>query len=148
MNPKTIYEVRTIKKNKCLFSGIREEVMRELGKTENQVYWIVTSSKIFSYKGEDCCIVRAAKVKKAKNSKFKEQLDMIKWHLDVYGNTVSWVEPKKYIEALEKDGYFVESRHVPKKVIHQKHSTNISDIFYECWILTLIKKEPKEVSND
>ncbi len=81
-----------------------------------------------------------------KKSKFETMLEMIKMHLDIYGNTFTNKDPKKYVDALKnKFGYEIETEYRPKRIVKLKisHDTEVYDPIY---ILTL-KSKPQEETN-
>ena len=79
-------------------------------------------------------------------SRFEKKLDMIKRHLDEYGNTFTNKSPEKYITALkERFGYEINVEYRPKRVIHMLGSHTVDDVFDPIYILTLISK-PEENS--
>lgn len=80
---------------------------------------------------------------KPKKEKKKTPLENIKWHLDIYGNTITYKNPKKIIEELEGMGYKLKVVHEPKRVIRHRES-KVGEVFSECWI---ISKEKQEKSN-
>ena len=81
-------------------------------------------------------------------SRFERRLDMIKRHLDMYGNTFTNNNPKKYIAALkERYGYEVDVEYRPRRVVHMVNSTDLADVYDEIYILTLISK-PEETNNE
>ena len=80
-------------------------------------------------------------------SRFEKKLDMIKRHLDEYGNTFTNKDPEKYINALKDNfDYEVDVEYRPKRVIRALGSCTVYDVFDPIYILTLISK-PKENSN-
>ena len=79
-------------------------------------------------------------------SKFEKRLEMIKVHLDVYGNTFTNKNPQKYLDALESQyGYKVSVEYRPKRtVLYRGVGTEIYD---EIYILRLVSKPKEEISN-
>ena len=67
--------------------------------------------------------------------KKKTPFEQIKWHLDIYGNTIAYKDPKKIVEELEDMGYKIKVVHEPKRVIREK-GTNYGEVFSECWIIS------------
>ena len=81
-------------------------------------------------------------------SRFEKRLDMIKRHLDMYGNTFTNRNPKKYIAALkERWSYEVKVEYRPRRVVHMVNSTDLADVYDEIYILTLLSK-PEETNNE
>jgi len=81
-------------------------------------------------------------------TRFEKKLDMIKRHLDAYGNTFTNKDPKKYTAALkERFGYEIDVEYRPKRVIHMLGSHTVVDIFDPIYILTLVSK-PEENNNE
>ena len=78
-----------------------------------------------------------------KRSGFARRLKEIEMLLDRYGNTSASKDPKKFIPALEKDGYFVSVRYTPKKKVRYKGGAGVAEIWPEIWILKLERKEEK-----
>lgn len=77
-------------------------------------------------------------------SRFEKKLDMIKRHLDEYGNTFTNKDPEKYTTALkERFGYEVYVEYRPKRVIRMAGSCTVLDVYDPIYILTLISK-PEE----
>ena len=80
-------------------------------------------------------------VKIRRKSKFEKEYENVKWHLDIYGNTIVWKDPKKIIKELESDGYEVEVEFRERKVTRYITADNIAvDELPKRWIITLIKK--------
>jgi len=83
---------------------------------------------------------------KRKMSKFERKLDMIKRHLDIYGNTFTNKDPKKYLDALkERYGYIVDAEYRPCRTVIYKGVG--AEEFDEIYILTLISKPREEKKN-
>ncbi len=81
---------------------------------------------------------------KKRKSKFREHLDIVERMLDIHGNTAIYKDYDKVAAALEKDGYFVKRVHEPERVIRYL-TKNHKDVYSECEILTLIRKETREI---
>ena len=86
------------------------------------------------------------KLRKKRPKKFDKQLESVKWHLNVYGNTSVDRDPTKLLDALAKDGYLVTAKHEPERVIRMKGSSTEIEVWDECWILEL--KSKVDVSNE
>ena len=157
-----LYKVHatTDKDSPIIFEGIRKEVCHELDIDERFFYSMNNSHDCIlnnMYYVEKCTYKHANGAKKArdpkfikpvkKKTKFDKKIESIEWHLDIYGNTIIYKDYEKINKRLEKDGYFVTALHEPERVIKY---TNISgegdrDIYSECWILTLVRKETIDV---
>lgn len=74
-----------------------------------------------------------------KPEKKKTPFERVKWHLDIYGNTITYKNPKKIVEELEDLGYQLKITHEPKRVIRQK-DCNQGEVFSECWIIQKLNK--------
>ena len=90
---------------------------------------------------------RKPEMKAKPKSRFEKRLDMIKRHLDEYGNTFTNKDPAKYTTALkERYGYEIDVEYRPKRVIHMLGSHTVVDVFDPIYILTLISK-PEGTNN-
>lgn len=78
---------------------------------------------------------------KKKQTQFEKEVELVRWHLDIYGNTIVWKNPKRIIEQLEKQGYETSVEHrEPRIVRYFTPDGKVNDNLDERWIITLIKK--------
>lgn len=76
-----------------------------------------------------------------KKSAFEKQVETVEQMLKMHGNTIIWKNANRVIKRLEKDGYSVNVKHEPKRVIRSLLKPT-AEVWDECWILEL-KKEKK-----
>lgn len=81
--------------------------------------------------------------KSPRQTKFEKEVDFIKRHLDIYGNTIMFKNPIKHLKALGEMGYLTTIKHNPKRVINYKSENAVinRETFDESWVIELIRKE-------
>jgi len=89
------------------------------------------------------------KVKKKRKSKFEQNIQMLEKMLDIYGNTIVWKDFEKVEARLNKDGYFIKAKYEPERRIRylkMGSGNGAYEIFDECWVIELVRKE--SINND
>ena len=134
---------------KEIFRGTSNDVCEYIGKSISTVYELSKGKNdhecngYFIYsrnkkeKGE--YLLQAPKKKQKKLSKFEKKVKEYERRFDIYGNTITYSDPKRMLDAFAEDGYLVTSKHEPKRVIRNK-SGGIVEVYSECWILELKNK--------
>lgn len=92
---------------------------------------------------------KALKVKKKRKTKFDHTIEVVEKMLDIHGNTIIYKDFEKVEARLNADGYFIKAKHEPERRIRylvMGGGNGAYEIFDECWILELVRKET--ISND
>lgn len=149
MNSKYVYTVFSADEpDDVLVEGAVKTIANKIGLTEQGVHhhikmgtpiyfqdktYLISKNEIIDYK------------KEKRTKKFDIELDRIKRHLDIYGDTIVWKEPSMFLKALEEIGYFTETKHTPRRVIKYRKSIDHPrfEVLDENWIIKLVKKESK-----
>ena len=77
---------------------------------------------------------------KPEKPKKETKLEKVKRHLDIYGNTITYKNPVKLLAELKKIGYEVRAIHEPRREVYRSTAKK-PEIYSECWILELLKRE-------
>ena len=140
----------TTNNNELVFEGYKEDVCTYLCISDGIMYRCVRHNK----STRDGYLIRNAgridqldQTKERKRGrphkeerKTESAYDVAKRMLDIYGNTIIYKDFKKIPEKLKEEGYIVKTNYEPKRVI-RRVATKKAEVFRECMILELIKKE-------
>ena len=138
-------------KNELVFEGYKEDVCTYLCISDGIMYRCVRYNKptrdgyLIRNAGRidkiDNTEERRKKGRPRKEERKKESAyDVAKKMLDIYGNTIIYKDFEKIPEKLKEEGYIVKTKYEPKRVI-KRIETKKAEVFRECMILELIKKE-------
>lgn len=146
-------------KSKIIFKGKKGAVTRHFGLKDYVVtkifdtdYHVIDGAyyierKLLSEVSEEDR--RPVSTAKKRKTKLDETVDMVERMLDIYGNTIIYKDFEKVEARLNRDGYFIRAKHEPErriKVTTMSKGDGLYEVYDECWIVELVRKE--KIEND
>lgn len=144
------------KSSPIIATGTRKDICEALSIGEYYFYRMnkeksnLLSNQYYTEKIEKSIAKEKKKVEKAKTipkkkSPYEQKIERIKQMLNIYGNTIIYKDHERIIKRLNKDGYSVKVTHEPERVIKSLSNSIDSEIYPECWLLSIDKKGSNDV---